>query len=318
MGAESYATASFDVAVVGSINVDQVLRVDRHPTPGETVMGKSLNLTAGGKGANQAVAAALQGAAVVFVGAYGNDSYQDIALEHLRHSGVDLGGTKQVDSATGFAAIQVSDDGENSIVVFAGANAHVDGLFVQDQADVIRRSSILLMQGEIPADGFKEAVEIASTSRRRIVVNLAPVIPVDHAALLKADPLIANQHEARLILSEYGVRGSEDSDFDTIIQQLCNVGFASVVLTLGADGALVAEKDERGNVKTEAVASPRVHAVDTTGAGDAFAGALVSRLAKGDSLQDAAKHAVRVGAYAVQKAGAQTSYPDLSSQLPSF
>jgi ribokinase len=293
--------------VVGSINADLTARVERHPNPGETLLGSGGGITAGGKGANQAVAAAYLGANVKFVGAVGDDPYVEPALEHLRSSGVDLSDVAEVDDTTGLAIITVSDDGENTIVVIPGANAHVDSHFVASRRDQISEADIVLLQGEIPADGFAAAVKAAGS---RVVVNLAPVIDVDSQALLAADPLMANEHEAGLILNQLGVKAVSDKPRD-LAQSLIDAGFTSVVLTLGASGALVATKDELVDIPT-----PKVQAVDTTGAGDAFAGALCARLLEGDDLVQAATFAARVGAASTLGNGAQASYPTTKDALP--
>ena len=288
------------LTVVGSINADLTSRVKRHPNPGETLLGSGGGITAGGKGANQAVAAAYLGANVAFVGAVGKDPYIEPALKHLRDSGVDLSHVAEVDDTTGIAIITVSDDGENTIVVIPGANAHVDSAFVQERTAPIEQADIVLLQGEIPADGFAAAVASASG---RVIVNLAPVVEVDKKALLAADPLLANEHEAGLILDQLGVKASSDAPKD-LAQSLIDAGFNSVVLTLGAEGALVANGGELVDIPT-----PKVTAVDTTGAGDAFAGALCARLLAGDELVQAATFAARVGATSTLRNGAQASYP---------
>ena len=296
-----------NMCVVGSINADLVVHTARHPQPGETLLGHGGEISAGGKGANQAVAAALQGATVSFVGAVGSDAYAEPAMKYLRSSGVDLEHVDVTDEVTGLAVITVDQEGENTIIVVPGANALVDDFFVSSHSSPIEAADLVLMQGEIPAEGFARAVALA---RGRVVVNLAPVVEVDAKALLRADPLLANEHEAGLILEQLGQRS--DGSPEELAQRLREAGFASVVLTLGARGALVAEGTE-----LVAVPSPQVTAVDTTGAGDGFAGALCARLLDGDALVEAAAYAARVGAFAVTRAGAQASYPDATDKLPS-
>ena len=181
------------ITVVGSINADLSVRVNRHPKPGETIFGTGGSISPGGKGANQAVAAALQGAKVAFVGAVGNDTYAAPATALMVAAGVDMEGVDTRDETTGLAVITVDADGENSIVVVPGANADVTAAYVDAHAETVRTADIVLLQGEIPADGFEAAVKHATG---RVVVNLAPVIPVPQAALLQADPLLANEHEA--------------------------------------------------------------------------------------------------------------------------
>ena len=295
-----------NMCVVGSINADLVVHTARHPQPGETLLGHGGEISAGGKGANQAVAAALQGAAVSFVGAVGSDAYAEPAMKYLRASGVDVAHVDVTDEVTGLAVITVDQAGENTIIVVAGANALVDAPFVSSHSSPIEIADLLLLQGEIPAEGFARAVALA---RGRVVVNLAPVVEVDAEALLRADPLLANEHEAGLILEQLGLRS--DGSPEELAQRLREAGFNSVVLTLGARGALVAE-----GTNLVAVPSPQVTPVDTTGAGDAFAGALCARLLEGYALVEAAAYAARVGAFAVTGAGAQASYPDATDKLP--
>ena len=295
------------LTVVGSINADLTARVQRHPNPGETLLGSGGGITAGGKGANQAVAAAYLGANVKFVGAVGQDPYVEPALKHLKESGVDLSAVAEVDDTTGLAIITVSDDGENTIVVIPGANAHVDSDFVASRRESVATADIVLLQGEIPADGFAAAVQDATG---RVIINLAPVVEVDKQALLAADPLLANEHEAGLILEQLGQKAASDAPKD-LAQALIDAGFNSVVLTLGASGALVATSDEQVDIPT-----PKVTAVDTTGAGDAFAGALCARLLEGDDLVQAATFAARVGAASTLGNGAQASYPTANGSLP--
>lgn len=297
------------LTVVGSINADLVVRVDRHPTPGETLPGTGGEILAGGKGANQAVAAALLGAPVRFVGAVGTDAYAEPALTYLTSSGVDLSAVDhRTGTPTGLAVITVSADGENTIVVVPGANAAVNRDFVASRREAIEQAGIVLLQGEIPADGFAQAVALA---RGRVVVNLAPVIEVDSHALLQADPLLANEHEAGLILEQLGaaIDSTEPAD---MAAALIDAGFNSVVLTLGSAGALVATGEDLTPIPT-----PQIKAVDTVGAGDAFAGALCTQLLEGADLIAAAEFAARVGAQAALGEGAQASYPDASVKLPS-
>lgn len=269
-------------------------------------MGRGGTISAGGKGANQAVAAARLGAQVSFVGAVGSDAYAAPAMHYLQASGVDLTHVEASEEVTGLAVITVDRQGENTIIVVPGANALVDAPFVAAHSSPITESELVLLQGEIPAEGCAKAIALATG---RVVVNLAPVVKVDPQALLRADPLLANEHEAGLILEQLGF--NSEGTPQELAQRLREAGFSSVVMTLGARGALVAE-----DTLTE-IASPQVTPVDTTGAGDAFAGALCARLLKGDSLVEAARYAARVGAFAVTGAGAQASYPDRDTELPS-
>ena len=295
------------LCVVGSINADLTVNVGRHPTPGETLMGSGGGITAGGKGANQAVAAAKLGTSVVLVGAVGADANAEPAIALLRDAGVDLAHVEDVDDVTGLAVITVAAGGENTVLVVPGANALVGAELVQRHAAAIEAAELVLLQGEIPADGFARAVELACG---RVVVNLAPVVDVPREALLRADPLMANEHEAGLVLQQLGLDGAGTPE--ELARRLLDAGFASVVLTLGSAGALVASGGELTHIE-----SPNVDAVDTVGAGDAFAGAFCHRLLAGDSTVDAARFACRVGAFSVTRPGAQPSYPSATDTLPS-
>ena len=294
------------MCVVGSINADLTVNVERHPSPGETLLGSGGGITAGGKGANQAVAAAKLGTPVVLVGATGADANADPATAILREAGVDMRHVEEVEDVTGLAVITVAANGENTVLVVPGANALVGAEFVDRHAEAVESAELVLLQGEIPADGFARAVELA---RGRVVVNLAPVVDVPRKSLLAADPLMANEHEAGLILEQLGLDSAGTPE--ELARRLKDAGFASVVLTLGAAGALVA--DDAGLTH---VASPQVEAVDTVGAGDAFAGAFCARIVEGDTLVEAAEYAARVGAFSVTRPGAQPSYPSAADHLP--
>lgn len=297
---------SAKICVVGSINADLTVNVERHPIPGETLMGSGGGITAGGKGANQACAAARLGASVALVGAVGTDANAKPATALLHEAGVDLTHVEEVNEVTGLAVITVAANGENTVLVVPGANALVDATFVARHTAPIESAEVVLLQGEIPADGFARAVELA---KGRMVVNLAPVVDVPRDALLKADPLMANEHEAGLILAQLGLDSAGTPE--ELARRLKDAGFASVVLTLGAAGALVVN-----SAGLTHVTSPQVEAVDTVGAGDAFAGAFCARIVEGDTLVEAAEYAARVGAFSVTRPGAQPSYPSETDHLP--
>lgn len=296
------------VTVVGSINVDQVVRVDRHPVPGETLLGSSLSLLPGGKGANQAVAAARLGADVSMVGAVGDDAVAALATTLLLDAGVDLQAVTTVDGPTGLAVITVADDGENTIVVIPGANGSVDAKAVRAEAQRIAEASVVVLQGEIPADGIAAAAQLATG---RILLNLAPVVQIDAAVIRSANPLVVNEHEGELVLAQLAPGGAVPAGDDELVAALRAQGIASVVLTRGPLGAICSD-----GAGTFSAPAPSVSAADTTGAGDAFVGALSARLAAGDSLHDSSVFAAKVGAFAVQGHGAQSSYPRTSDVLP--
>ncbi|XAS68335.1 ribokinase [Micrococcaceae bacterium Sec5.7] len=296
------------VTVVGSINIDQAVRVERHPLPGETLLGSSISLLPGGKGANQALAAARLGASVSLIGAVGNDAPAALATELLEAAGVGLGAVRTVDGPTGLALICVADDGENTIVVIPGANASMDAQVVQAAAAQIAEAAVVVLQGEIPAGGIAAAARLATG---RVLLNLAPVVAVDAAVIRSANPLVVNEHEGALVLSQLVPGAVAPADDEELVAALRSQGIASVVLTRGAQGAICS--DDAG---TFLVPAPQINAVDSSGAGDAFVGALSARLAAGESLLDSSAFAARVGAFAVQGHGTQTSYPRSSDALP--
>lgn len=294
-----------DIVVVGSVNADLVLEVPRHPHPGETLLGHAISVLPGGKGANQAVAAARLGARVAMVGAVGTDVYADPALAELSSAGVDLSGVRRVAGPTGLAVVTVADDAENSIVVIAGANATTDEAAVASAADTIAGAAVCVLQAEIPLDGVIQAARIAHDAGRRVVLNVAPACQLPVETLRQADPLVVNEHEAAILLDTPGIAG-EDA-----LNGLACLGIPSVVLTLGAAGVVGVDADGSWALPARTV-TPR----DTTGAGDAFVGALAVGLARGESVRDAALLATRVAAASVQHLGAQPSYPWKDDVLP--
>lgn len=294
------------IVVVGSINADLSSFVKRHPQPGETIHGTGGTITPGGKGANQAVAAANLGAHVAMVGAVGTDPNAEPALSGLTTSGTVLDHVARVDGPTGLAIVTVSADGENTIVVIPGANGSMDAQAVEVKRDVIASAHVVVAQGEIPRDGI-EALPTLVTGR--FLFNPAPVLDLSLDTFRAADPLVVNEHEATLVAEQFGHSPTTPQE---AAQQLLGEGVASIVLTLGANGSVV--YTPHGDT---VIAAVKVTAVDTTGAGDAFIGALAATLADGNSLEDAARFASRVGAYAVTGTGAQPSYPTTENTLPS-
>ncbi|MFE0189576.1 ribokinase [Streptomyces sp. NPDC059008] len=291
----------YDVLVVGSANADLTVRVERRPGAGETVLGTDLVESAGGKGANQAAAAARIGGRTALLARVGGDAYGELLLHAQRGAGTDVTPVIVDEAArTGTAMIIVDPDGDNSIVVSPGANAALSPQDVAAAKEVIAASSVVSLQLEIPMESVRAAAEAAAQAGTRVVLNPSPAPEAALATelLAVADPLVVNEHEARRL------SGRADGTPAEWAQALLDQGARSVVVTLGGDGALVL--DAAG---ASEVAGVRVKAVDTTGAGDAFTGALATRLARGDSLPEAARFAVRVGAAAVTKPGAQPSYP---------
>jgi len=291
-----------DVFVVGSINQDFVLSVERRPEPGETVTEAQLSKGNGGKGANQAAAAALLGAGVTFLARVGDDGLGEPLVEALTSKGVD---TSPIEASpgwsTGTAFITLTPDGENAITVAPGANRSLTADDVDEASEAIGDARVLVAQMEVPLEVVLRAVEVASRQGTRAIVNLAPTREVPRELLEKLDPLVVNEHEAAFLLGEKveGVDGALSA-----APELLGLGPTSAVITLGKDGAVFSDGDS-----TSHVPSPEVEVVDTTGAGDAFVGALASQLARDASLEDAVAYAVRAGAAAVTKEGAQGALP---------
>ncbi|MFF3190620.1 ribokinase [Streptomyces misionensis] len=289
----------YDLLVVGSANADLVIGVERRPGAGETVLGGDLSVHPGGKGANQAVAAAQLGARTALLARVGDDGHGRLLLDSLRSAGVDPAGVLAGGAPTGVALITVDPSGDNSIVVSPGANARLTPADVRAAEGLLRASRVVSAQLEIPLETVEEVVR-ALPSGTRFVLNPSPPRPLPAEVLAACDPLIVNEHEARVLLGGAGA-GEEPEDW---ARGLLALGPRSVVVTLGAEGALV--HDGSGATR---VASVKVDAVDTTGAGDAFTAALAWRLGTSASLAEAAGYAARVGAAAVTKPGAQESYP---------
>jgi ribokinase len=295
-----------DVFVVGSINQDFVLGVERRPAPGETVTDARLATHNGGKGANQAAAAALLGASVTFLGRVGDDGFGEPLVRSLADKGVDTGLVQQIPgSSTGTAFITVTPDGENAITVAPGANRRLSADDVDAASESIEEAQVLVAQMEVPPEVVVRAVEVAARSGTRALLNLAPPFEVPRTLLEKLDPLVLNEHEAAFLLGE-GVEGV-DGALDAA-PRLLSLGPRSVVVTVGEDGAVFSDGESMRHL-----AAPGVEVVDTTGAGDAFVGALAARLADDALPGDAIAYAVRAGAAAVTKEGAQEALPTLET-----
>lgn len=291
------------ILVVGSVNADLVIGVDRRPAAGETVMGSDLAVYPGGKGANQAVAAARLGASAGFAGHVGDDSFGDMLRGGLDAAGVDIRHLLTSPGSSGVALITVGPDGENSIIVSPGANGRLTAEDVEAARPAFEAARIVSAQLEVPLAAVVAAAELAGAVGARFVLNLSPPARIPGELLAAADPLVVNEHEAAFLLGG----GKPEEGPERRAAALLRLGPRSVVITLGAAGAYVAEAAGGGT----RVPSPSVSVVDTTGAGDAFTGALAWRLSLGDSLSDASAFAARVGAAAVTGRGAQSSYPTL-------
>lgn len=289
----------YDLLVVGSANADLVIGVERRPAAGETVLGSDLAVHPGGKGANQAAAAARLGARTALLARVGDDAHGRLLLDAQRAAGVDTVGVLVGDVPTGVALITVDPSGDNSIVVSPGANGRLAPQDVRAAASLFQASRVVSAQLEIPLQTVTEVVRSLADGSR-FVLNPSPPRPLPAEVLAAADPLVLNEHEARIVLGDAAV-GDSPEDWARI---LLAKGPRSVVVTLGGEGALVAS-----SAGVERIPPVKVDPVDTTGAGDAFTAALAWRLGTGASLAEAAAYAARVGALTVTRPGAQASFP---------
>ncbi|WP_169582075.1 ribokinase [Microbacterium thalassium] len=267
------------VAVLGSLNLDLVVTCAVAPGPGETRLASGYEEHPGGKGANQAIGAA-RITRTYLIGAAGDDNAGRRIENALRSSGVRTAHVRTVGALTGRAVITVRADGENSILVVQGANLHVSAEQVLASLDQIR-PDVVVAQLEIPISAIEAARRWADEHGRRWILNPSPTIPVPGDLIHGADPLIANEHEARMVLDLHGIETK--GDLHVLARRLLQL-VRSVVITAGAEGALVADAD---HPDPQVVPSPRVTPVDTTGAGDEFAGSLAAQLACGQDLLSA-------------------------------
>jgi len=294
-------TRTRPVVVVGSINIDYVMRVSRRPVPGETVSGAVLDIHAGGKGANQAVAVARCGADVEMIGRVGQGAAGEGRMAALAAEGV---GTKHVlpteAAETGAAFISVTPDGENSIIAAPGANALLTTEDIDAAAPVISGAGVLVAQLEVPVAAVDRAAHAAGPDTV-VVLNYAPYRSAPEALLERVDVLVANESESANLTGQPvdGIEGASRA-----AKLILARGPRAVVVTLGPLGALVLTPGEQ-----EHVTAPKVHAVDTTGAGDAFVGALAAHLAAGDPLIRAVRSGTMAGSATTEQPGASPIIP---------
>jgi ribokinase len=289
------------ITVFGSINVDVLMQVERLPRPGETVLSPGYLLLPGGKGANQACAAARAGAAVAMFGCVGEDEWAGLATRELAAAGVDTRGVARVRGPTGCAAVWSERGGENSIVAAIAANAALSASQVPDEK--LEPGALLLLQMEAPAAENWSLVARAHERGTRIVLNAAPAAPVPDAVLDRLDLLVVNAIEAVAVARQAGF--GEDGDAPGVARRLADRHGLTCIVTLGRAGAIAAAPE-----RDWTIGALPITAVDTTGAGDAFVGALAAALDAGEALPDALRRASVGAALACLSAGCQTAFAD--------
>ncbi len=292
-----------DIVVLGSLNMDLIVRTERIPRPGETVHGYGFSTVPGGKGANQAAAAARLGAAVTMLGRVGQDAFGDAMLDNMMMQGVETGYIlRDRREPSGIALIQIQEDGDNSIVVAPGANGRVSIDDVDRATELIWGASFLVAQFEVPLPVVRHAIGIAASKGVPVVLNPAPAYAVDPGFLEGVYCLVVNETEAETLtgMAVADLPGARAAGIE-----LQAMGVPVVIVTLGGQGALLVAEGKPLHVPAR-----QVTVVDTTAAGDAFIGGLVASLDRGMDLPDAVRYATCAGSLATTVLGAQTSLPD--------
>lgn len=288
-----------DIIVIGSLNADLVVKSPRFPQPGETISGEDLQIIPGGKGANQAVAAARQGVGVAMVGRVGSDSFGPFLLENLKSNQVNTSHVLVDESATGTAIIVVDANGQNSIVLSPGANGKVMPADV-DSASFLN-AKLLLLQLEIPTPTVLRAAQKARENGLTVILNPAPAKSLPAEFLANVDILIPNESELALLTN---LPVNDTSSAEVAAKELLKLGIKTVIVTLGSKGALLVTSTQVTHIDAY-----KVSVVDTTAAGDAFIGGFASAMLSGSSLEESVRYGCACGALATTKFGAQPSLP---------
>jgi ribokinase len=309
------------VVVVGSLNADLTIYCERLPLPGETVHGTGFAVNPGGKSANQAVAASLLGGAVSLIGAVGDDPNGEMLQASTAGAGVDISHVRTSQSAaTGVAVIAVDARGENNIIISAGANGTLTPADVAAAADAFDGASVVCLCLEVSLETVEAAARKGHDAGATVLLNLSPYGEIPQRLADLTDVLLVNAHEASLFLgsrnmgsrlvAEADMPGpdADDAAWDTVRRRFADRGLQRVLVTLGANGSVVLDSEAAGAGQVTRIAPVRVNAVDTTGAGDAFTGAVAARLAAGEPLAEAAAFASVAAALAATRKGTQAAY----------
>ncbi|WP_028021763.1 ribokinase [Enterovibrio calviensis] len=290
------------LVVLGSVNADHVLQVPSFPRPGETLHGRNYQVIPGGKGANQAVAAARLNADIGFIACVGDDAFGINIRESFRLDGINISGIKmQPNCPTGIAMIQVSDSGENSICLSAEANDYLTADAISDDLASIANAQYLLMQLETPLEGIERAAQVAKENQTKVILNPAPARALPDALLQNVDVITPNETEAEALT---GITVQCDESAQQAANILHQKGIATVMITLGAKGVWLSQ-----NGVGQLITGFKVEATDTTAAGDTFNGAFVTGLLEEMPIESAIKFAHASAAISVTRFGAQTSIP---------
>ena len=301
------------IVVVGSLNADLTIYCERLPQPGETVHGNGFAVNPGGKSANQAVAAGRLGGHVSLVGAVGEDANGNMLQASAAGAGVDVGHVRTSSEPTGVAVIAVDAHGENNIIISAGANGTLSPADVADAADVLEGAAVVTLILEVAMPTVLAAAQAGHDAGATVLLNLSPYAHIPAKLAELTDVLLVNAHEAALFLGPgASVPGADAhaAQWDAVRERFDGRGIRRVLVTLGANGSVVLDSEAAPRSSVTFVAPTRVDAVDTTGAGDAFTGAVAVRLAAGDALADAARFASVAAALATTRKGTQAAYPE--------
>jgi ribokinase len=288
-----------NILVAGSLNADLVVRTPRFPQPGETLSGEDLHVIPGGKGANQAVAAARHGAQVSMLGRVGQDNFGDFLLENLKSNEVDAQYVRRSEASTGTAIIVVDSSGQNSIVLSPGANGQVTEQDMQDAS--FSDFKLLLLQLEIPTPAVVAAAQRARQNGLRVILNPAPARELPEELIALTDYLIPNESELGLLS---GMQVQDAASAERAAKSMLERGVRTIIVTLGSQGALIVTGEQVTHVE-----SFKVDVVDTTAAGDSFIGGFAYKLLESQDLQEAVRYGCACGALAVTQFGAQPSLP---------